>query len=360
MTAALPSTIDDITPEWLTMALGTRLPGVEVVDVAVDEVLRGTATKVFVQPTYGDGDPPPGAPGSVCVKGAFEDNAALMAATGIYEREAVFYRDLAPGLPPTGTAAWFADADSRTRLGVVVLDDLRREATFCRATSPLSIDEVAAGLELIARYHGATYAGPVLHEHPALHSYVTRDNPSGHYFATMDAERVAHFLALPLRSAAIPMELHRPDLVIDLFWRWVDQSQEGPWVLTHGDDHIGNWFRRHDGTLGLVDWQTICRMRPAHDVAYFITSALDVDDRRAAERDLLRSYHGCLTAAGVQPATFDELWLDYRRHMAFGLMAWLTSLEWMNPEPIHAAAVGRFAHAVLDLEVASALGRAPG
>jgi hypothetical protein len=355
MTATVPSVIADITPEWLTVALTARLPGVQVVGVAVDDVMRGTATKVFVRPTYVGGVAPPGAPGSLCVKGAFEDNADLMATTGIYEREAVFYRDLAPGLPSTGTVAWFADADPVTRLGVVVLDDLRDDATFCRATSPLSIDDVASGLELIARYHGATYDSPLVHLHPSLDSYVTRDNSSGRYFATMDAERVAHFLALPLRAAAIPAELHHPDVVIDLFWRWVDCSQDEPWVLTHGDAHIGNWFRRPDGTLGLVDWQTMCRMRPAHDVAYFIASALDVDDRRAAERDLLRCYSDCLGVSGAPPPSDDELWLDYRRHMAFGLMAWLTSLEWMNPEEIHAAAVGRFAQAVLDLEVDSLL-----
>ena len=142
---------------------------------------------------------------------------------------------------------------------------------------------------------------------------------------------------------------------MDLFWRWVDASAGGRRVLSHGDDHIGNWFQRPDGTLGLLDWQTICEMRPAHDVAYFLASALDVDDRRTAERDLLASYLERLGESGHGAPTWDEFWLDYRRHLAFGLMAWLTSLEWMNPEEIHAATVGRFAQAVLDLEVDRAL-----
>ncbi len=352
----VPTSIDEITPTWMTGALQERFPGIEVSAVDIDEVLDGTATKVLARLTYGGVGRPDGAPTSVCVKGGFKENASLMAATGIYEREATFYRDIAPKLPASGTVAWWAGADSASRLGVIVLDDLRAAtATFRRATSPMTVDEAAEGLSLIAGYHAATWNSPILHSHPAIDCYVTRDNPSGHYFATMDAERVAHFLALPLRAAAIPEQLHRPQDIVDLFWRWVDQNHAGPWVLTHGDAHIGNWFQRPDGTLGLVDWQTMCRMRCAHDVAYFVGSALEIADRRRSEQDLIREYLARISAGGVDGPSFDDLWLDYRRHMAFGLMAWLTSLEWMNPEEIHAAAVGRFAHAVIDLESAAAL-----
>ncbi|HUG00078.1 MAG TPA: phosphotransferase [Ilumatobacter sp.] len=352
----IPTSIEEITPTWLTGALQERFPGVEVTGVDIEDVLDGTATKVLALLTYGGAGRPDGAPESVCVKGGLKENGPLMAATGIYEREAIFYRDIAPTLPATGSGAWWAGADSASRLGVVVLDDLRAaSANFCRATSPMTVDEVAEGLGLIAGYHAATWNSPMLHSHPSLDCYVTRDNPSGQYFATMDADRVASFLALPLRSAAIPTELHRPQHIIDLFWRWVDQNETGSLVLTHGDAHIGNWFQRPDGTLGLVDWQTMCRMRCAHDVAYFVGSALDTADRRRSEQDLVREYLARIVAAGAEAPSFDDMWLDYRRHMAFGLMAWLTSLEWMNPEEIHAAAVGRFAHAVLDLETAAAL-----
>ena len=352
----MPRAVDDHTAEWFTAGLSPAFPGVNVASVSVDEILRGTAIKVLVGLEYGQ-DQPRGAPSSVCVKGAFgEDQVDMAAASKIYEREAVFYRDFESLLPRPGPIPWFSETEAGTGLGIVVLEDLRtRGATFGRATSPFTVDQVAAGLEVLAGCQTATWGLPLLHQHPVMDTAVSRDNGTGQYFATFDTSGIQYFLDLPLRSEAIPVELHDPELISRLFWAWADQSHDGPYCLSHGDAHIGNWYVVPDGGVGLLDWQVIGRMRWAHDVTYFMTSALDVDDRRSAETDLLRLYLGRLASAVDGAPSFDEAWLDYRRHMAYGLMAWLTSLEWMNPEPIHAAAVGRFAHAVLDLDTEGAL-----
>jgi hypothetical protein len=351
----IPRYVDDISAQWMTDAFSAAFPGVVVTDAVIDEVMDGTATKVFVRLTYGGGGAPAGAPTTVCVKGAFKENGDFSSGSGIYEREGVFYRDIAPMLSPVVERAWFADGDRATGLGVVVMPDLRGKVEFCRITSPLSADEVADGLGVIARYQADTWNAPVLHDHYIFDAPVTRTNGTGQYFATMDHERVGYFLGLPLRTAAIPTELHDPDRIIDLFWRWVDLDRTDVDVLTHGDAHMGNWYRRRDSTLGVMDWQVISRGRPSHDVAYFMTSALEPAVRRSNERDLLRTYLDELAAAGAPAPDFATMLLNYRQDVAYGLMAWLTSLEWMNSEEIHAAAVGRFAHAVLDLDVAGAL-----
>ena len=50
--------------------------------------------------------------------------------------------------------------------------------------------------------------------------------------------------------------------------------------------------------MAVLDWQTV-RLGPAmSDVAYFIGSALQPEDRRANEEALVREYHAALAAAG--------------------------------------------------------------
>jgi hypothetical protein len=47
-------------------------------------------------------------------------------------------------------------------------------------------------------------------------------------------------------------------------------------------------------------------------VAYFMSQSLTVDDRRAAEHELLGLYHANLVASGAD-YPFEDLWNDYRR-----------------------------------------------
>ncbi len=57
-------TPQDLTPEWFTEALGTR-----VVAAEIDHIIWGTATKVLAKLEYGEDTDLPTA---VCVKGGFD------------------------------------------------------------------------------------------------------------------------------------------------------------------------------------------------------------------------------------------------------------------------------------------------
>jgi hypothetical protein len=58
-----------------------------------------------------------------------------------------------------------------------------------------------------------------------------------------------------------------------------------PVTLTHGDDHLGNWYVRTDKPMGLTDFQSINRGHWSGEVAYAIAMALTVEHRRAWVRD---------------------------------------------------------------------------
>ena len=75
--------------------------------------------------------------------------------------------------------------------------------------------------------------------------------------------------------------------------------------------------------------------------------ALDVADRRAHEGDLLDFYLSQLAEHGV---TLDreQAWIDYRRWIVWGLIAWITNL---NPNEPSEPVLGRFSRAAEDLDL---------
>jgi hypothetical protein len=68
----LPRAVEELTPEWLTTALSLRAPGTVVEDVETESVIWGTATKVFVRPSYSD-RPDDGPAAELCIKGCFQE-----------------------------------------------------------------------------------------------------------------------------------------------------------------------------------------------------------------------------------------------------------------------------------------------
>jgi len=136
-------------------------------------------------------------------------------------------------------------------------------------------------------------------------------------------------------------------------WELDDASDQ--LAVGHGDAHLGQTFIEIDGTPGLLDWQSVAIMPWAKDVAYFIGSALTVQDRRAHERDLLAYYLRALRAQGGPALDSHSAWGDYRIQMLHG-MVWPVVTEQMQPIAAIAAMSERFLSAIGDLDPISALG----
>jgi aminoglycoside phosphotransferase (APT) family kinase protein len=122
-----------------------------------------------------------------------------------------------------------------------------------------------------------------------------------------------------------------------------------PTTLVHGDPHLGNTFREPDGRIGFVDWQGAAVGAYIWDATYFLTGALTVEDRRGAERDLLRLYLDRLAGGVVEAPGFDDAFLAHRRHMMHGFLSILTP-DQMQPDHFARAMGLRFAQAADDLE----------
>jgi aminoglycoside/choline kinase family phosphotransferase len=136
----------------------------------------------------------------------------------------------------------------------------------------------------------------------------------------------------------------------------------GPRTYLHGDLHIANTYRTQEGTMGIADWQVGLKGSWAHDVAYLITTALGVEDRRRCERELLDIYLQRLAAAGGGAVSRQAAWMAYRQATFYPYFAWVYTIgrsrlqPSFQPDEISLTMVERIATAIEDLDSLSAVG----
>jgi hypothetical protein len=343
---ALPSAPEQITPEWLSLALDC-----EVADVEIKEIVWGTATKVRLLATYA-GEDCSGPPRALCAKGGFDERLRGYGLGPAYLLEANFFADLAPELDARLPRCWYAGVDPDNGQGVVLLDDLvAARCSFGEPTDPWSADRVAAALEVQARWHRQTWGMA-----PGGRDWLTVGSSSvraacevllsaGHW--------EQHFAADG--APALPDALRDRGRIKRAFEALWAADDAGPLYVAHGDAHIGNAYVDADGQPGFLDWQAVCLGPWSYDVAYFIGGALAVEDRRTHERALLRGYLDALAASGGPRINDDDAWRDYRQHTLHGFL-WAVTPAVMQPLERVVAMAERHAIAIADHDSLAAIG----
>ncbi|MBM7366296.1 phosphotransferase [Gordonia hydrophobica] len=344
--------VDGITADWITAALSVDRPGVRVSGLDVERIIWGSATKVFVRLTF-DGDPQ-GLPDHLCIKGGFDERSRAFGLGSAYELEGAFFRDLSPELTVEHPRGFYAASEHDQ--GIVIMEDLsQRGAEFCNGVDVWGVDAASETLELLARLHGETWGSK-----PGRFDWL----PVG-----VEAARQAFQVMLspemfgPLTEREevpdLPAHMRDGEYVRAAFaklWEYDDASTH---VINHGDAHTGQLYRLPGGRTAYLDWQTACLAPWAHDVAYFLGSALEPDDRRDNERALLAHYRDALAAAGGPRLTDDEVWEEYRRHSLHGFF-WMCVPTVMQPSEVVTAMTRRYAAQIEDLDPFALLGMARG
>lgn len=345
----VPRSLEDLTAEWLTAALGTRFQGVRVGTCDVSSVEGGSATKVRLSVTY-DVRPAEVLPPRFLAKTALEEHG--MPIVPANAQEIRFYSTVAPEVPVRVPDFYYGAVADDMSQSILLLEDLAlAEATFCRATSALSVDQAAAVVEQLAALHALWWANEqklpaaqFADAHLAADALAQTLLAPEHWEKSLSGEQCRH----------VPPALHDRDLVVDMVHTLWHLDAALPPCLNHGDAHLGNLYLTKDGQPGFLDWQTLRRGPWQQDYTYFVVGALDPDDRRQAERDLLRTYLRALAAAGAPAPAFDDAWLGYRSHVVHGFL-WVVCPVEMQPVDVISANVERFATAVCDLDAAGAL-----
>jgi hypothetical protein len=285
MDSGLPATAGDLTPAWLSAALG------RTVSTATARPLRqarafsgGTLLRLDLAG--------PGAPPRLVAKLAPEAPAMRARLAAANAREVAFYTHVAPHAPHVPQAA-FAAADHTG--SVILLPDLsdHRAYPLVDGASP----QVAkAALQALAALHARWWGAPPMPE---------PDLAAEFGFA-------AHWSAF--RAA-------RPDLPAGLL-ALGDRLAMGqaphlaPRTLTHGDAHLENLLMAPNGAAVWLDWQMAGAGMAVADVCYFLTASLDPATRRASEDDLLARWHAALMSHGVTGYPLAQARRDYRHGLA--------------------------------------------
>lgn len=347
---ALPLKVEELDAAWLTAALSERHPGVRVDGIHVEEIMWGTATKVRIRPRFAPGGEG-GVHGALCIKGGFRDELRPMVGPA-YVLEADFFRHIAPGLGVPLPRCWYAGSDRASQQGIVILDDLVDAGVrFGDPLEPWTVGLVAEALELQAGWHARTW-GATKERFPWVPVGSPIRIPAGHLTTPEHWARMIESPGAPPVPAALRDRERIRRATFEMFR--IDDAQGVP-CLAHADPHIGNTYVDPAGHPRFIDWQGACLAPALDDVSYFVSGALTVADRRAHEQPLLRHYLDRLAAGGGPRLTFDDAWLDYRRHTIHGFLWVLTPPEMQSPPRVRAMGE-RYMAALEDHETLALLG----
>jgi hypothetical protein len=301
----IPSGVADLTPEFLSKALGRRVADVTLTPVGTGQV----ADSARIAFTWEDADAGP--PTLVAkVTSSSEISRTIAGITRTYEIEVGFYNDLAPRIGVNAPRAHYAAHDPATGAYCVILDDLApcEQGDQMRGCTP---DEAALALRELPELHAPGHD-------PARQasSWLKRREPS-------EADFASAYLTSLLPGFFERYADRLDDDVVAMTERAIPRASRAV-PPAEGATIIHNDFRCDNLMFGaprvwVLDWQTVAIGDGALDLSYFLGGSLEVDDRRANEQALVRAYADDMRARGIAIDP-DDCWTRYRRHAFAGLI----------------------------------------
>jgi aminoglycoside phosphotransferase (APT) family kinase protein len=319
---ALPVRASDLTPAWLSGVLD-----IEVADVTILDHASATNQRVRIGLTYAAASE---GPTSLFVKLASPDpvHREMIGASSMGEREARFYSDVAPSVDLRVPRAYYAASADDGSFALLLEDLTAGECAFSDGAWGVTADAAASALEEMARFH-ARFEDPAVRS--ALAPWLAAPQPQ-------HGDMVAQLMRAVLDEhgdVLTPAYVAAGELYVEHYARLDELWNAGPQTYIHGDTHIGNVFLDH-GRVGFLDWGLSRVSTPLRDVSYFLTMAVDPEDRRQSERDLLQLYLDALRTSGGADIAFDEAWSVHRVQAGYTVVA--TFLAFM---PSYAAGDGQ-------------------
>ena len=346
----VPARIEDVTAAWLTSTVAGGVPGAEVTGVEFGPGSSGTSVRRQLRLTYNDLGRAAGLPPTMFAKSTPTLVTRLAnGATGTSATEAGFYGEIRPQLQIEAPVGWFSAFDPSSFRSIHLLEDLTetRGATFCTPVTRVDLTQARELIDVLVSLHGSPIAqrlaaGP----RPAwLRTY------AGWWESGMRVANIEryHLKGFAQAASVIPAELTAtgPELYA-AFQRSVEAHARPPLTVIHNDVHLGNWFQTASGRMGLCDWQCVCVGLGARDLAYAVSTALTVEERRTWENELIARY---ATALGGDEA---DVRTEFREQLPGALMMWTPTLSKppglpdMQPKPTALEMIRRISTALAD------------
>jgi aminoglycoside phosphotransferase (APT) family kinase protein len=193
-------------------------------------------------------------------------------------------------------------------------------ATFLNALSEYGPDQAADSLEQLAQLHAHTWLNDV-----AGASWL--DNRLSFYTVRRGVAEITKNFESTVGDG-VPDAVRQPTQLLEAFKSTAElAASDTPWGVIHGDPHIGNLFLDSRRRPTFLDWQLVQRGPWYLDVGYHLASALDVEQRRQHEEDLVNHYLDRLAAGGVEPPTAGGAWERIIYGFVHGFYLWAITLR---------------------------------
>lgn len=355
--SGIPPSIPAITREWLTAALCADHPGARVESFAVSRGSQGTTSRAALRLRYNSEGHDAGLPERLFVKMTPKLTSRLVCGlSGALASECGFHQHVRKGLALEAPRAFFSAWDPRSCRSAILFEDIAstRGCTFLNTEASITRAEAEDMMSVLASLHAAYWNSPRLdREFTWLKTSLGFQENTNRL---MDFESRT-LIGIERGAAVIPASLLRQrEKVWPAAMRSLELNSRAPLTYLHHDVHIGNWYRTGEGRMGLTDWQCNVKGGWASDVAYALSSALRVDDRREWEPELLRLYLDRLVSAGAPAPDMDAAWRAYRQQLFHGFIFWLYTLGAgalqpnMQPDRYSLANIERMSNAIVDLD----------
>ncbi len=316
---ALPKTVDEITPEWLTAAMQSTNSATGTV-TAVDAVPIGVGVGVVgalfrITPTW-DGD----GPKTVIAKMPSSPSARFVAEMlSMYRRESRFYEQLSVRTPVPHATCYYSQLDWETQDFILLLSDLAGGRIVDQIVG-CTLEEAEVAVDRLAELHAAFWNDAALRPSDWLPIINDSPLPEAAAFAYEQGWPVmdglfGDTLSPAIRAFGSTFHTVLPGLM--------ERLSHPPFTMSHGDYRLDNIFFNDtpDGLdLTLCDWQLVDTSRGGRDLGYFVSQSMTKEMRGQHERDLTRRYVEGLASRGVNDYSFDDAWLDYRVSTLFCLV----------------------------------------
>lgn len=311
MQSDFPHTPDAIEPKWLTTTLqnhGTLTPDQQVVAVQqapIGDIVGVVGEVARFELTYA---PSNAGPASLVIKFAHRnpENRAIANNTKMYEREVIFFNEIASQVQTPLTTCFFAAMDPTSGANIVVLEDLRHYHVGDQVTG-ISFEQAKQVVATLAPLHARFFSSWAT-EFPGMltiasDAYIEPFVPGflGCWEAAMT--NFPHCFdnamgeAMPAYVAGLKALMKR--------------MGDGPMTFIHGDARMDNAMfgdpAQGQHPVVMIDWQNMMVSNPLQDLAWMTTSSWTVETRRAHEAPLLAEYHAALVALGVEDIALETI-----------------------------------------------------
>lgn len=307
-TVAIPRSPTDVTPQWLSHALGTEVTSADTVPIGTGQ----TGATYRVRVGYAENA---GLPDTFAIKLPSQDESVRERVAIGYRSEHAFYTEIAAHVEIPVPTSYFCEIDNDGADFALLLGDMA-PAEQGDQLAGCTVQEALLGVRALAGLHGPSWCDPKWADFPGISMPKANEE-----FAKGFGEVAKMAVDITLDKLGTRMSAQDRDTLagsMSMVHPWL-MTEQNRYALLHGDYRLDNMLFNPDRTaVTIVDWQTLGNGLPTRDLAYFTATSLDPTDRAAADRQLVDAYHDQLMRYGITDYNRESCWRDYRLGMLQG------------------------------------------